>query len=140
MTASVAEALARIPQNKAQLDTEDDFLREKIRHVEDALNRMRPGVLCRVAVGTGVAPDFLSFEPRTKNWCLCWNGAPLLSAGREARAEVWNPGSDGLTPLDQLVIKVAHNLARATAARPPMLEAARRLAVALTEAGYPPPR
>lgn len=146
---TVEEALACIPGRRDKLNVEDDKLRRVIRHVEHVLNELGPGVT--TTLGYGI-PDVslgggrcLAFTVASKRWIITWTDyadepIPLLSAPRDARAEVFSPFLEGLAPIERLIIEVADNLGRAKAERSPMLEVAGRLSSALAEAGFPEPK
>lgn len=127
------------------MDAEDDLLRQTIHHVEHVLNELRPGVVTGLTYSVGLHRDRqLEFMPANRRWIIVWVGeemdVPLLNTSRDVRAEVFSPLPEGLSPIEMLIIKVAESLETAGSTRSPMLEVARRLAVTLTDAGYPPPR
>lgn len=138
----VAEALALIPQGKAQLDAEDDLLRSTIRHVETVLNELRPGVTTSYEYTTNGVTRLLEFEPANRRWIIAWvtedEDIPLLSAPREMRAEVFFPLESGLSPIEHLIIKIAQTLQTEGSARSALLDVAKRLTATLTKAGFPP--
>lgn len=150
---SVAEALACIPGRRDKLNVEDDKLRRVIWHVEHVLNELGPGVTTTFGYGTPQELDetslghgrCLAFTVASKRWIITWTNydddpMPLLSAPRDARAEVFSPFIDGLAPIERLIIEVADNLGRAKAERSPMLEVASRLSSTLSEAGFLEPK
>lgn len=144
-TVRVTEALALIPENKAKLDAVDDLLRATIRHVEDVLNELRPGVPAAVDYSGNGPLRILLFQSARDRWIIARADAdvdvdvPLLSASREVRAEVFRPDLEGLSPIERLIIKIAGALQAEGSARSPLLDVAKRLTAALTEAGFPPP-
>lgn len=142
--ASVAEALALIPERKSRLDAEDANLTKTIHHVEHALNEMRPGVTTTLTYCVDGVERRLEHVQSSRRWIIVWSGPhediPLLSASREVRTEVFSPTLDGLSPIERLLIEVADNLQLKGAARSPMLEVAKRLTAALIAAGFTAPR
>lgn len=144
---SVSEALGLIPDRRDKLNVEDDKLRRVIRHIEFALNKMSPGVTATYgySLPNDNVPRRLAFTVASKRWLITWaerdeDAVPLLSAPRNARAEVFKPMFDGLAPIELLVIEVAVLLDDLQQTRSPMLEVAGRLHVALTKAGFSEPK
>jgi hypothetical protein len=143
---TVAEALALIPGRRDMLDRIDDQLSRVIRHVEQVLKELRPGVPTDVTYETPDGIYALTFGKLAAQWHILHGrdeddaqDYPLLSASRLTRAEVFMPDAHGVTPIDRLIIAVVDSLERHAQERSPQVEAANRLAQVLEAAGFPAP-
>lgn len=142
----IEAAFAAIRARRDELDVLDDQLSLVIRHVEIALIELRPGVSSDVDYEV---PDkgtqWLSFQKHKGQWQIMWsntddgNQTPLLSAARQTRAEVFEPLSEGLTPIELLIHEMASTIASYATERSVQLTRANRLSAALVAAGFPAP-
>lgn len=131
---AVAEALARLRQQRDALNGIDDELRDVIRMVEETFASLQPGVPVTISYDRDASR--LSYEKLDGHWTIVVGSAtspnatmtPLLRASRASRAAVFRPESGGLSPLERLVVAAVESIEKATQERSPMLEVARRLA------------
>lgn len=143
MTINVGQALLAIPDLRARVDSDDDYLREVIRKVEDALGDLRPVPLDLPYEVEGAARQIQLRQSRGTRWHVAWRGdacdsIALLSAPREARVEAFTPVrwpnyDVPIAPLEALVIGVMQELARVVVNRGPSVEVAQRLLGAIDD-------
>lgn len=138
---SVHQALRAIPDLRARVDADDDYLREVIRRVECTLGDLRPVPLDVPYETNGSTHQIQLRQSRDNRWYVAWRSEDgysiaLLSAPREVRVEVftaitWKGHEAQIAPLEALVIGVHRELSSAVTNRGPLIDVARRLEVVI---------
>lgn len=133
----VSQALLAIPDLRARVDSDDDYLRQVVRRVEDVLGDLRPVPLDLSYEVEGTIRQIQLRQSRGTRWYVAWRGdvcdsVALLSAPREARVEAFTPVKwpnyeVPIAPLEALVIGVMQELSRVVVNRGPSVEVAQRL-------------
>jgi hypothetical protein len=144
---TVEQALALIPGRRELLNNIDDRLAHVIRYVERVLVELKPGVPSEVSYETEDGAFVLSFHKHKGGWCIMHgieadddHDTPLVSASRQARAEVFIVPKDGhQSPLEQLIVAVAESLDDFAKERSPSLDRALHISAVLERAGFPDP-
>lgn len=137
MTREVDEALRTLPDLRARVDADDDYLREVIRRTEHVLGELRPVSLHIPYAVHGCPRQIQLRQSREARWHVAWQGEDghsiaLLSAPREIRVEAftampWGGHQSPIAPIEALVIGVNRELSTAVTNRGPLMEVARRL-------------
>lgn len=140
MTTNIEQALTTLPDLRARVDADDDYLRNVIRGFERVLGELRPVPLDLIYEVEGLPRHILLQQSRDMRWHVAWRGnacdsIPLLSASREVRAEVFTPTrwvgdtsyDTPIAPIETLVIEVMRELSRVVIDRGPSMEVAQRL-------------
>lgn len=148
MTREVDEALRTIPDLRARVDADDDYLREVIRRTERVLGDLRPVSLYIPYAVNAVPRQIQLRQSRDSRWYVAWQGedgssVALLSAPREVRVEAftamfWEGHEAPIAPIEALVIGVNRELSTAVTNRGPLMEVARRLEAVIEVAARKP--
>lgn len=137
MTNKVDEALRALPDLRARVDADDDYLRGVIRRTEHVLGDLRPVSLYVPYSVLGSPRQIQLRQSRDARWYVAWQGedgysVALLSAPRDVRVEaftsmLWDGHESPMAPIEALVIGVNRELSIAVTNRGPLMEVARRL-------------